>query len=354
MEDARVVDKPVDRPGGRPVPVTVVVKEELARATAGRLCCRRAEIATVLRFADAVSVDAGRVVIAAPLDTAAAAQRLRAGLEEVFGVHAQTAVLAPPPGRPRAGHRWVVRVPTGALSLARRCGLVNDTGILVRGLPPQVVTGPICDAEAIWRGAVLAAATLSEPGKGRPTLTLTCPGGDEPALVLALTGAARRLSAPTTIRAFRGREQILINAPGAVTALLTRLGAGRTAAAWAEQVRRGAQQARGAAGPAVGGPVKFTEANLTRSAVAARTAAAQLARALQILDGHAPAHLAAAARARIAHPEDTLEQLGARFDPPLSKDTIAGRLRRLLALADTRAADLGMPAATSAPPPIRR
>ncbi|HEX9032102.1 MAG TPA: DNA-binding protein WhiA, partial [Streptosporangiaceae bacterium] len=30
-------------------------------------------------------------------------------------------------------------------------------------------------------------------------------------------------------------------------------------------------------------------------------------------------------------------------DPPLTKDAIAGRIRRLLALADKRAIDLGIP-----------
>ena len=35
--------------------------------------------------------------------------------------------------------------------------------------------------------------------------------------------------------------------------------------------------------------------------------------------------------------------LGALADPPLTKDAIAGRIRRLLALADKRARELGVP-----------
>ena len=34
---------------------------------------------------------------------------------------------------------------------------------------------------------------------------------------------------------------------------------------------------------------------------------------------------------------ESLEELGALADPPLTKDAIAGRIRRLLALADKRA-----------------
>jgi hypothetical protein len=38
-----------------------------------------------------------------------------------------------------------------------------------------------------------------------------------------------------------------------------------------------------------------------------------------------------------------LEDLGALADPPLTKDAIAGRIRRLVAMADKRAAELGVP-----------
>jgi DNA-binding transcriptional regulator WhiA len=38
-----------------------------------------------------------------------------------------------------------------------------------------------------------------------------------------------------------------------------------------------------------------------------------------------------------------LEELGSLSDPPLTKDAIAGRIRRLLAMADKRAQELGIP-----------
>ena len=45
----------------------------------------------------------------------------------------------------------------------------------------------------------------------------------------------------------------------------------------------------------------------------------------------------------MANRQASLEELGQLADPPLTKDAIAGRIRRLLAMADRRAADLGMP-----------
>jgi len=38
-----------------------------------------------------------------------------------------------------------------------------------------------------------------------------------------------------------------------------------------------------------------------------------------------------------------LEELGSLASPPMTKDAIAGRIRRLLAMADKRAKDLGIP-----------
>ena len=38
-----------------------------------------------------------------------------------------------------------------------------------------------------------------------------------------------------------------------------------------------------------------------------------------------------------------LQELGALADPPLTKDAVAGRIRRLLAMADKEAEDRGIP-----------
>jgi DNA-binding transcriptional regulator WhiA len=43
------------------------------------------------------------------------------------------------------------------------------------------------------------------------------------------------------------------------------------------------------------------------------------------------------------HKQASLEELGSLADPPLTKDAVAGRIRRLLAMADKRAGELGLP-----------
>jgi len=87
----------------------------------------------------------------------------------------------------------------------------------------------------------------------------------------------------------------------------------------------------------------FNNTNLHHSTKTAITAGARVKRALEILGDEAPQHLIEAGRLRIKHRQASLEELGQAADPPLTKDAIAGRIRRLLALADKRALDLGVP-----------
>jgi DNA-binding protein WhiA len=87
----------------------------------------------------------------------------------------------------------------------------------------------------------------------------------------------------------------------------------------------------------------FDDANLRRSARAAVAAGARVQRALEILGDEVPDHLVVAGRLRMEHQQASLEELGALSDPPMTKDAIAGRIRRLLALADKKAQEMGIP-----------
>ena len=87
----------------------------------------------------------------------------------------------------------------------------------------------------------------------------------------------------------------------------------------------------------------FDDANLRRSARAAVAAGARVERALEILGEEVPEHLRTAGTLRLAHKQASLEELGQLADPPMTKDAVAGRIRRLLAMADKRAVEIGIP-----------
>jgi len=88
--------------------MTAAVKDELSRLTVVKPCCRKAEAASLLRFAGSIHLVQGRIVIEAELDTAAAARRLRKDIAEVYGHTSELGVMAP--GGLRRGSRYIVRV----------------------------------------------------------------------------------------------------------------------------------------------------------------------------------------------------------------------------------------------------
>jgi DNA-binding protein WhiA len=314
-----------------PMALTAQVKDELARLKVDRTSCRKAEVSATLRFAGGLHIISGRIVVEAELDTGAAARRLRQALSEVYGHESDVIVVSG--GGIRRGSRYVVRVVKDGESLARQTGLLDNRGRPVRGLPPQVVSAGIGEAEAAWRGAFLAHGSLTEPGRSS-ALEVTCPG---PEAALALVGAARRLGISAKAREVRGIDRVVIRDGDAISAMLARLGAHETMLVWEE--RRVRREVRGTANRLA----NFDDANLRRSARAAVAAGARVERAFEILGDELPEHLRQAGELRLAHKEASLEELGKLADPPLTKDAVAGRIRRLLATADKRAADLGIP-----------
>ncbi|KNX37232.1 DNA-binding protein WhiA [Luteipulveratus halotolerans] len=310
--------------------MTAKVKDELSRTSVTKTCCRKAEISAVLRFAGGLHIVGGRIVIEAELDTAQAARRLRQDISDVYGHPSEVMVLTS--GGLRKGTRYVVRVVQDGESLARQTGLIDQRGRPVRGMPPKVVNGAACDAEAAWRGAFLAHGSLTEPGRSS-SLELTCPG---PEAALALVGAARRLGIQAKAREVRGVDRVVIRDGDAIGAMLTRLGAHESVLEWEE--RRMRREVRATANRLA----NFDDANLRRSARAAVAAGARVERALEILAEEVPDHLAEAGQLRLQHKQASLEELGQLADPPMTKDAVAGRIRRLLAMADKRAEELGV------------
>ena len=264
------------------------------------------------------------------------ADRLVATLDDLYGITATTHLAGP--GASAKKNRIQVRITDGAKELTRRLGLVTRSGHPVVGLPPQVISGSVADNEAAWRGAFLAQGSLTEPGRSS-ALEVTCPCQEA---ALALVGCARRLGVSAKTKETRGADRVVVRDGEAIGALLTRMGAQETRLTW--EKKRIAREAHDTSRRLD----NFDDANLRRSARAAVTAAARVERAMVILGDEVPEHLADAGRLRVQHREASLEELGRLADPPMTKDAVAGRIRRLLSMADKRAKELGVPDTTEA------
>lgn len=316
--------------------MTAEVRRELLEVAVTRPDVLTAEVAGLLRYTASLHLVGGEIVVDAEVSGASTAHRLASAVEELFGITVDAGTL-PPAGSGDSG-RHTLTWSRGGTELCRRTGLIDRGGHPVRGLPPFIIGGSADQCAAAWRGAFLAHGTVGDPG--RPAvLEVTTPSNES---ALALVGAARRLGVTAKTREVRGACRVVIRDTDATAVLLEKMGAPEGRARWEEQCRH--RELRAGSGRLA----NFDDANLRRSARAAATAAARVERALELLGDDVPEHLSQAGILRVTHREASLEELGHFADPPMTKDAVAGRIRRLLTMADRRAGELGVPDTTTA------
>lgn len=319
--------------------LTAIVKSELLQVSAGTTASnaaaqkesRQAEATAMLRYAGTIGAGIHGVTITAEFDDRAIADHLAGILRDVCPATVEVSTLTP--GATNRETRHQVKVTEGAEEVIRRLKLVTASGHRVVGLPRQVISGALHEVEAAWRGAFLARGSLSEPGR-TSTLEVVCPCQEA---ALALVGLARRIGVAAKTKESRGTERVVIRDGDAIGVLLTRIGAQRARLMWDEKRRTKTVK------PSAHRLTNFDDANLRRSAQAAAAAAARVERAMEILGDDVPEHLAEAGFLRVQHRHASLEELGRLAEPQMTKDAVAGRIRRLLSMADKRAVELGIP-----------
>ncbi|KAM9865525.1 putative cell division protein WhiA [Leucobacter aridicollis] len=320
------------------MPSTADVMSELVKLPVQRTGERMAELATILRLSGGLHTINGRIALEAELHTPQTVQRVRKDLAELYGVRAEARQLPPTSVRPGAP-QFLVRVIDGE-TLARQLGLLDQRRRPIRGLPNRVTTGDAKELAAALRGAFLARGKITPPGR-TVSLEVVCPSSET---AMALVGAASRIGVDAKSRDIRGVSKLLVRDGEAIGTLLGVMGAEQCREAW-DNLRK-ARETRATANRLV----NFDDANLRRSAEASVAACARVERALEILGSDVPDHLGYAGQLRLTHREASLDELGARADPPLTKDAIAGRIRRLLAMADKAAEDQGIPGTEASVP----
>jgi DNA-binding protein WhiA len=311
--------------------LTVAVKDELVSVAPDQTSQRIAELSTILRFAGGLHVISGHIAVEVELDHLEAAKRVRREIRDLFGMSTDAAVMQP------SGNTihptFVGRVRQGGETLARQTGLLDPKKRPVRGLPNKLTTSGVGDLPSIWRGAFLASGSISEPGRSA-AIEIVAPSGEA---AMALVGIGTRLGVASKAREVRMAHRVLVRDGDAISDLLTQMGAPGAVTEWEKLRER--REVRATANRLV----NFDDANLRRSAQAAVAACARVERAMELLGADIPEHLLYAGNLRLEHRDASLDELGHHADPPLTKDAVAGRIRRLLAMADKKAEDLGVP-----------
>ena len=299
------------------------VKSELAAIDDELPAAKKAQAAAMIRFGGGLHLIQRHIVVESQFDSLDASQWLQRTIQEVYGHEADLIKVArkTPTG---TVERYSVRVLKAGGALALQSGLLDRRKRPVRGLPAEIVSGNIAQIKAAWRGAFLAHGELSDPGKAS-YLEIVCPGSEA---ALALVGAARRLGITAKARQVRSSERVTLRDPDVIERMLTLMGATRTAREWSGKRNDG--EFRGKANRLA----NFDDANMRRSAKAAVEASEKVQKAFKILGDDVPENLRAAGQLRLDHRDASLEELGRLADPPVTKDAIAGRIRRLLQLAN--------------------
>lgn len=317
---------------------TADIKEELVDVRPQTTKERIAELTTLLRFAGGLHVISGRIALEVEVHSPKIVQRVGRDLAELFGVRAEAKHMRPSSTRAGAPE-FLLRVLNGE-TLARQLGLLDPARRQIRGLPNSITTGRREELAAAWRGAFLARGMIMTHGRS-VSLEVVAPGNEA---AMALVGAAGRLDVAARAREIRNQVKVIIKDEEAIARILSLMGAPQAMVNWNEIRTRRENRAN------ANRLVNFDDANLRRSVQASVHACARVQRALDILGEEVPEHLRYAGELRLAHREASLNELGAKADPPLTKDAVAGRIRRLLAMADKEAQDRGIPGTEAAIP----
>ena len=299
------------------------VKSELAAIDNELPAAKKAQATAMIRFGGGLRLVQRQIIVQAQFDSLAAAKWLQSTIKNLYGHEASLAQVArqTPSG---VVQRYLVQVERGGAALALQPGLLARRKHLVLGLPADIISGNIAQVKAAWRGAFLAHGGLSDPGKAS-YLEIVCPTNEA---ALALVGAARRLGVTAKPRQLRSSERVTLKDPDAIERMLMLMGAPRAARGWGGQRYAGAGPGHAPPPAQLDAPPKPPPAH------AAAGGPPKVRKAFEILGDDIPENLRAAGQLRLDHGDASLEELGRLANPPITTDAIAGRIRRLLQLAE--------------------
>ncbi len=191
-------------------------------------------------------------------------------------------------------------------------------------IPAPPATNARCDRRMLLRGAFLACGSLALPARGYH-LEFVPPDAAATARLVSMLRAERL---EPKLAARKGRDVVYFKSIDAIAELLAAIGAGQAL------LRLEAVRALKETKNRIRRLVNTEAANVDRAtsaAAAQRDAIAFIADSFGLRNLSVP--LREAAELRLAHPSDTLGELGRRCNPPVGKSTLGGRIGALVRLA---------------------
>jgi DNA-binding protein WhiA len=307
------------------VSFSVVTKNELARVTAARECCRLAELAALVKMDGTLQLSSGRRAnLHIVTENAAVARKIFVLFKEIFGVH--TEVLVSKKVRLRKNNVYLVRIAPreGAAGILERLGMLDGEGNLLESMLEDLVRRDCC-RRSYLRGAFLGGGSVNSP-KGAYHLEIVT-NNQRHAKDLARLMKKFDLAAKISYRKkwhvvyLKESEQIVscLNIMGAHTALLN-----------FENIRIFKDMRNH-----VNRLVNCETANLNKTvnaSVRQIDSIQVIARSIGL--NKLPPSLREMAALRLKNPDASLKELGELMQPPVGKSGVNHRLRKLEKIAE--------------------
>ena len=299
------------------------VKDELLRVKPEKHCCMLSELSALTQTCASLRLSGGgRVKVVYETENPALAKRIFLLLKRRMEITPQLEFNR----HQRLGGRRlsILTVPEGdsmRLLVALRMIQQSEGGVVYKGVPRTALSRRCCRG-AFVRASFLGAGSVTAPDQ-EYHLEFTAPGARAEALQKMLEKSGIRSG--VTVR--RGTEIVYVRRGDDVVSCLALMGA-HSALMEMENIRirrDGRNQANRAR--------NCDEANLKKQLSAGdRQARAIVAYSLRHSLGALPGELQELGRARMLHPEASLEELGQMLAKPVGKSGVNHRMRRLMAI----------------------
>ncbi len=303
---------------------SAVTKNELARLTDKRSCCRLAELAALIKMDGSIQISSGRLAALNIITgNAAVARKIFSLIKGLFGL--QTQVLAQRKTRLRKNNVYLIRITSqpGMDKLLRNLGMIDDAGRLNDTAPDDMVRRECC-RRAYLRGVFLGGGSVNSPEGTYHLEVIT----ENEIFALAISELMRKLHLDAKMNRRKNRyvvylkesEQIadFLNIIGAHSALLNFENA-RIYKDMRNQVNR---------------LVNCDTANLNKTV----NASVRQIENIELIKstvglGQLPYLLRETAELRVKYPGACLKELGDMMRPRLSKSGVNHRLRKIEKIA---------------------
>ena len=300
-------------------------KEELVHYRGSRRCCQLAELSALLHMDGTYGIRGGQGnFLVTESSNAHTARKIYTLIHDLFDI--ETSMVKVERSSPRKGSVY-------KLEIVEQPGfyqMLNELGVLGADLSPEPwvpkrISGKECCAAALLRGVFLGGGYVSEPyGLSDLEISLSSRAAGD-----ACEDLFHRKSLLPGLRKRRSHWVLYLKKREQISEFLAIAGAYSAHLEWESQTIMNSTRNR------VNRLVNCDAANarrLSETSLRQREVIKEL-KNLGLL-GNTHPRLAELAEARLTNPEASLAELGNLLDPPVSKSTVQGRMRRLESMVE--------------------